>query len=745
MLDAVREHLTVNEGSTVCVPVLAHLVTQSSIMLNQNVADDLDALIEDLNADPFSDTQIRELVSNINTEENSMTLKSSSSSSALSASSAPSSKSPKTPPSTVTGPASVVQQQVQGSEENASDCSSLRQHTATCVAAFCLNIDARQWLAQSLPQLMQSCMTVLSDPTKDSDTKSAAALDACFYIRLMPVCVPPMDIFAQLCTLHSQLVESRIHSQGKPFVGMELCCVQVASQIVKTLGNNLKSSSASVGMESNIDVVVGNFAHIVSSVRSACDTQISPSPFPVMIGSCTLLLQSLSAIPLRTEASRLFKSELVSIFTASLLPSLNLLPIEVHALLVCSADLVIPEISNGIATELYTLSMAICNSPTAIDMLMEVVHINTLNRLCACLDALAKYHSTSTPEERQRFIQSVLPLQECLGPLITACLSALSHTLSVINTGSLAPASIVSKYHSLISICSLILSLVCGLQRSLGKKNFGATSLQTFDACVGLLSSGLAAPVMSSISGIHFIKQMIRLSDSIAQTSSATVSTAQYQVGLTEKLLTFICTYLTDTQICAELLQETIKAGTVAIGCYWNNKNKSDDTAPQSPPACLPIALLLTQLFVGSMDASIPPQDAATAIEGINQLLEMHNLFSVHWFQVGGCWMSILSACIRTLLLTAHPQQFDALVLMLIALQKSDLSKNSDGNLSSGFWLILGTETFRLATDLNINETAMVYLNDMFAKYPNGVGLEMHLYLDLVIHPLVADLAKAKT
>lgn len=741
MLDAVRDHLTVNEGPTVCVPVMAHLVAQSSVMLNESVSDDLDALIEDLNADPFSDPQIRELVSNINTEESPATLTSSSSSSALASSK--SSKSAKTPPS-LAGPASVVQQQVQGSEENESDCSSLRQHTATCVAGFCLNIDARQWLAQSLPQLMQSCMTVLGDPTKGSDSKSQAALDACFYIRLMPVCVPPMDIFAQLCTLHGQLVESRIHSKGKPFIGMELCCVQVASQIVKTLGNNLKSTSASVGMESNIDVVVGNFAHIVSSVRAACDTQISPAPFPVMVGSSALLLQSLSAIPLRTEASRLFKSELVAVFTTSLLPSLNLLPIEVHALLVCSADLVIPEVSSGIATELHTLAMAICNSPTAIDMLMEPAHINTLSRLCACLDSLAKYHSTSTPAERQRFIQSVLPLQECLGPLITACLSALSHTLAIISSGSLAPASTVAKFHSLVNICSLILSLVCGLQRSLGKKNFGATSLQAFDSCVGLLSSGLAAPVMNCVSGIHFIKQMIRLSDSVAQTSSSSVSTAAYQVGLTEKLLSFICSYLTDTQICAELLQETIKAGTVAIGCYWNNKNKSDDAIPQTP-ACLPIALLLVQLFVGSMDPSIPPQDAATAIEGINQLLEMHNLFSVPWFQAGGCWMTILSACVRALLLTAHPQQSDALVAMLIALQKSDLSKSTDGPLAPGFWPVLGNETYRLAAEFGIHETAVVYLTDLFNKFPVGAGLEMHVFLDLVVHPLIADLAKTKS
>jgi hypothetical protein len=279
---------------------------------------------------------------------------------------------------------------------------------------------------------------------------------------------------------------------------------------------------------------------------------------------------------------------------------------------------------------------------------------------------------------------------------------------------------------------------------------FGQSSLQAYDAYVNFLTSVYGPSIMSDTNGIGLLKQVITLSNSIAQASSAKDSNVHYQVSLTEKLIGFICNYLSDSQICAELLQDTIKAGTISIGCYWTQKHNNAMGLINNPdmimetPACVPIALQLTSLYVGSMSANVAPQDTVTAIDGITQLNELHKLFSVSWFQSSGCWLRILDATLRALVLNTHPLLNDSLVEIVDQLFKSDISNSQDPLLSQGFWSVIGNQTYQLASEFQV-EDVNTYFNELSAKFPQLKGLDVPAFINYVILPITADIAKAKS
>ena len=133
----------------------------------------------------------------------------------------------------------------------------------------------------------------------------------------------------------------------------------------------------------------------------------------------------------------------------------------------------------------------------------------------------------------------------------------------------------------------------------LGKKHFGQCSIQALDVCISYLLSPSSSTTTSTTSspthvggtggnigggigvggghmiviksniGIRYIKQLLNLTNVIALSSSASASTAIYQVSLTEKLLSYVCTYLTDPAVCAELLGDTIKTGMCVRAVYY--------------------------------------------------------------------------------------------------------------------------------------------------------------------------------
>ena len=92
---------------------------------------------------------------------------------------------------------------------------SLRAISKICIGELVGSPDAFSWFSQNLPLLMQQSLQVLSSGASGNKKKqTAAALDICFYVNLLPLCTPSIELFTLLTPLVHQLVESRIYAQG---------------------------------------------------------------------------------------------------------------------------------------------------------------------------------------------------------------------------------------------------------------------------------------------------------------------------------------------------------------------------------------------------------------------------------------------------------------------------------------------------------------------------------------------------
>ena len=338
-------------------------------------------------------------------------------------------------------------------------------------------------------------------------------------------------------------------------------------------------------------------------------------------------------------------------------------------------------------------------------------------------------------------------------------MQSLSTVVSILATSSLKSANQLSQYSSLLTIVALLLSLVSGLQQSLGK-SFASTSLHVLQSSVAFSTQPHSAYLLTGSSGLHVVQQMLILAKTVATSSSTLTVTVVTQVSLTHDLLQFVCSHFNEPQVCAELLEDAINVGKVAIDSYWNQKvtqlstghndealEAHTEAVKQSHvPVCQPIALVLTTLFVGSLDANIPPQDAQTAIEGINHLVEMHNILSVNWFQVSGCWLKVLQGCLQSLLFVSHPQLRQSVLDVLQKLRDSDLQKTTEVTLQLGFWSVVGSETFRMATGAGVGPQALSVLNAVYAAHGgNGQTLTIPAFNSLVVEIIAAEIAKLKT
>jgi hypothetical protein len=108
---------------------------------------------------------------------------------------------------------------------------------------------------------------------------------------------------------------------------------------------------------------------------------------------------------------------LVQGLQSAMLQRLGTLPIEVQALVICTAQAVMPEIANQLTEQLHNLAATICaekDFTTAIGSPSKSQFTGSalagLNRLCASLDALARHHSIA-PTKRQHLIEALSPLQ----------------------------------------------------------------------------------------------------------------------------------------------------------------------------------------------------------------------------------------------------------------------------------------------------------------------------------------------
>jgi hypothetical protein len=341
----------------------------------------------------------------------------------------------------------------------------------------------------------------------------------------------------------------------------------------------------------------------------------------------------------------------------------------------------------------------------------------------------------------------LLASQECLPPLLNCCFELLNALVLSGSSTSLA---------SLMLSTQMVLSLINGLLSSLGRKAFGQVAVLAITTCSNFIVSESRDVLCASYSGLAVVRQIIQLLTDLAVASSSVSSSAAYQIGLTVNILTYVVSHFQDPRICAELLQPAIKAGTISVGCYWHHKSVPSSAALRIGPASianggdednnnvLPIAKLLVQLFVGSMDPGVPPHEAQEAIEGISLLVSEHRLLSVPWFQDGGCWEGVAAAVIRALMMQSHPTLTEGLAGIFDSLIKSDISGSRSSALAQGVWAYIGAEVYRCAADSGYGDRAAHFMNSAIAKYTDTSRIDAAIFIQEVVQPLAVYIAKSK-
>lgn len=171
-----------------------------------------------------------------------------------------------------------------------------------------------------------------------------------------------------------------------------------------------------------------------------------------------------------------------------------------------------------------------------------------------------------------------------------------------------------------------------------------------------------------------------------------------------------------------------------------------------------PIAVLLTQLCIGSLGPTVPPQDTITALDGLLSLGEQHQLFAVPWFQTS-CWRSLLTPCLKAVVLRIHSMHRDTIEIVLLALAADGLksylmscgleSTNSSPLLQSKtqeFWLNVGREVIAIVTEYGCSDKAeRLVMSAIEAVNVSGGGLDMRIFLDSVVTPLCAEISRIST
>ena len=168
----------------------------------------LDEIEEDLPIEPYTDPHVRELVAHLTEDDNKRPL----SARGLSSGSTNGS-----------GGGSGQGAMLEGAEEYTCYATSLRATVVNTAVEFINNPEARKWLGDNLPTMVQQSIQIISNSTGDGDnkttlqksTQTAAALDLCYYIRLLPLIMSPLDLLSQLVPLLKQLIDAHMYKQGK--------------------------------------------------------------------------------------------------------------------------------------------------------------------------------------------------------------------------------------------------------------------------------------------------------------------------------------------------------------------------------------------------------------------------------------------------------------------------------------------------------------------------------------------------
>lgn len=260
-------------------------------------------------------------------------------------------------------------------------------------------------------------------------------------------------------------------------------------------------------------------------------------------------------------------------------------------------------------------------------------------------------------------------------------------------------------------------------------------------------------------SGLSLMKEMLQLVRCIGDSSSSISQHSAQQASFSHEILVAVARALSDQRVCVELLQDALSTGSVVIQSYWQShgQGQSGDGGQSGGGGARgvnvqPTIELMLQMCVGSMDPSVPPQDALVAIEGITTLARKHSLFSLPWFQEKGCWHSLLRATLRAVLVRAHTMHADAISALLVLLSQADVSLitssstgSAGGNGSNGgsIWAVIGREVVELTAEVGCNpQLAESVLSSLSQQYPDLKNLDMNIFVAKVLVPISADVAR---
>eukprot|EP01038_Epipyxis_sp_PR26KG_P010419 gene10419-13995_t len=635
-----------------------------------------------------------------------------------------------------------------------------------------------------------------------------------------------------------------MHSYGKELLALEINCCQISGQILQS---NFVSYLSSNPAES-ITTMQSLISLLTRGINVVCDVSISPNPFAVMIAVTALMNQTISCFSDVLDQEVTTKTQLYEVLN-TIIEKSSSLPIEIYALVVCALDYLNPHsIANSLVHKCNELTLQVELSLTTFSNSQNVdkALIGSLMRICGAMDSLSRNHSVSKSNRRQCLISYFAQLQNVLDKLMSTlfrliiqCLSPGHdndiHRNSVSSTSGNSNGIILTNLSvgSLFNCVRIVVSLVCGLLQCLGKKTFGKLAGDIFEICVNFsenlqqiihnsssernsLSNHNPDQLQSSVnvnqllfegSGLQLTKQFLTLCCVLAESTPASSGSASTQAISTHRLLVFVANRLNDETICAELLQSTLKAGIVAISCYWQKSQRMSlrispshaggsnsfnmaqmstlDSNAVNGMNVQPIALLLTQLCVGSLGPNVPPQDTLTALEGLISLSEQHQIFSAPWFQ-SQSWGSLLTPCLRAIILKIHSLHKDAIETVLIALANAgvtsyigmnsntmSINTNEMNEKFRDFWYNIGREVVSIASEYNCGDSANQIVFNVINAYisPNSdhlhspanplqnskhihtdnslvtamnaqAVLDMRIFIDKVLSPISSEIAR---
>lgn len=580
------------------------------------------------------------------------------------------------------------------------------------------------FLGSVLPPMTQEFLLGMS--SNSGEMAINFALDLYFILPLLPLCVEHNMLSCHLSNMILQLVTERVQTKGTAYVSVVVCTCHIMESLIKSMANG-------GGVNDSLTQCMNN---IIQSCIIASDTTISPYPISITGSLFSLLLQSLMSLfkflRINNEISPFAKVISEQLYV-SVLPKLNVLPIEIQALLLCIFDLLVPNDISVKYIEQFRDLATLCYSSCDISCITDNSQIFLISRLAASVDAFAKFHSISDSAERMRVINILSPLQDFLSPILKSLLRSIESSTAVGN---------ISSKGSLLVATRFIISLSCALLQCLGKKTFGTQANEILELCVSFFdnSSGSSIGIRMLQDGVGFplIKQIFALVSVIATTSGATSTSAALQVHLSHSLINSISMTLSDQRICSELLQDLLKAGSIITKTYWYNMASNSGHTYSLQPTIE----LLVQLCVGCMDSSVSPQDALIAIEGVLALSKQHSLFTLPWFQQGSSWGALIRSCLKAIMLKTHAIHADAIFMLLSDLSQAKISSDTTNN----FWSYLGNELLNLSSELQCGEFA----NALMQTLAKEVELDSRKIIDIsmfqqkILLPISCEIARLR-